>query len=107
MGAEPTPLGKQSTLTHIPLERELLLLPKGLGWLGKAFNPGVCFCSFVLIRFHTTALTFVLLLAESPTLGGNLVSFSECRRVQAKPYSPPDSDVPGRNRGDDKELMLG
>lgn len=52
-----------------------------------------------------TALTSVLLLVESPTLGGNLFSFSECHRVQAKLYSPQDSDAPEKNTREDKELM--
>ena len=75
-------------------------LYRGAGAAGKASNPGVCFCSLVLIRFRMTALTFVLLLVELPTLRENLFTFSKCHRVQGKWYSPQDSDAPEKKQRD-------
>ena len=87
MGAKPIPLGKQSEVTHIPPGRNSSRRPRGpVTW--EPFNPPERFCSFVLIRFHMTTLTFVLLLVESPTWGGGVFSFSEYHRVEAEPHSP-------------------
>lgn len=52
----------------------------------------------VLIRFRVTALTFVLLLVELPTLRENLFTFNKCHRVQGKPHSPQDSDTPEKKQ---------
>lgn len=73
-------------------------LYKGAGAAGKASNPGVCFRGLVLIRFRMTALTFVLLLVELPTLRGNLFTFSKCRRVHGNRCSPQDSDAPEKQQ---------
>ena len=94
------PLGELSKAASSTPAR-IAPLSKGQGWLGKASNPGVCFCSLMLIRFCMTALSFVLLLVELPTLRENVFKFSQCRRVYCRRYSPQDSDAPEKTRGKD------